>query len=160
MAAYLETTFEATNKVGFEDYVQRGKGNKTFDIEHVLPANVLDTKVDLGTAYDFASDAEYSQKRNSIGGLILLSRGRNRSLKAATYSTKLPIYATKSILPQTLTPSFYTNNPLVVTKIGELGLPLVSVTAFNSSAIDARNVLYDAIAAIIWNPDDILTMAT
>lgn len=159
VAAYLETAFEATNKVGFEAYVQRGKGNKTFDIEHIIPANASATKTELGTSYDFASDADYTQKRNCIGGLILLSRGRNRSLKAATYKNKLPIYATESILPQTLTQSFYANNPQVADKILASKLPLVAIDDFNSSSIDARNGFYDTVAKIIWNPNELLTMA-
>src|SRR6185437_820512 len=38
IAAHLEDELELTNKVGFPEYINRSKGAKTFDIEHVVTA--------------------------------------------------------------------------------------------------------------------------
>jgi hypothetical protein len=156
IADFLEVEFEETNKVGFAAYVQRGKGNATFDVEHVLSNNIASIRTDLATNYDFASDPEFYRDRNKLGGLILLSRGRNRSLKDELYSHKISVYATESILGQTLTTSYYTNNPRVNVKLQENGLPLHAINIFNGSSIQDRSALYDAIGSKIWDASKLL----
>ncbi|TWI69957.1 uncharacterized protein DUF1524 [Pseudoduganella lurida] len=160
VADYLENEFEATNKVGFESYVQRGKGNKTFDIEHVLSTNIASVKLDLGADWDFPNDTDYARDRNSLGALILLSRGRNRSLKDSPYSYKLGVYTSESILAQTLTSSFYSNNPKVSQKVEELELKLEAYGKFNLETLRKRNSAYDQIAEFIWNPSYLLASAS
>lgn len=151
IAEFLELEFEETNRVGFAAYVQRGKGNATFDIEHILSNNLPSIKTDLATNYDFSGDTEFARDRNKLGGLILLSRGRNRSLKDELYSHKIEAYATESILGQTLTPSYYVNNPRISVKLLSGGLPLKPIDIFNGASIKERSVLYDAVAEKIWN---------
>ncbi|HHS0846659.1 TPA: DUF262 domain-containing protein [Salmonella enterica subsp. enterica] len=87
IASYIENEISLTNKVGFDVYMQRDKGMKTFDIEHIL-REVIDDKTMPSSAFGFSSDTEYKQKRNLIGGLILLPRSRNRSLNDKLYSEK------------------------------------------------------------------------
>lgn len=156
VAEFLESEFEETNKVGFAAYVQRAKGNATFDVEHVLSTNLPAIKSDLSENYDFSSDTEFYRDRNKLGGLILLSRGRNRSLKDETYPNKIDAYATESILGQTLTTSYYTSNPRVKVKLQANGLPLEAVQVFNASSIQERCALYDAISAKIWDGSKLL----
>ena len=157
IAEFLEVEFEETNKVGFAAYVQRGKGNATFDVEHILSNNLSSIKSDLASNYDFSADTDFHRDRNKLGGLILLSRGRNRSLKDELYPKKIGVYATESILGQTLTSSYYTNNPRVNVKLAENGLPLHSINIFNSSSIQDRSALYDAIGAKVWDASMLLT---
>lgn len=139
-----------TNNVGFSAYVQRKKTNDTFDIEHLLPAHMDVTQADLGTAFDFTDEADYASGRNSFGGLILLSRGRNRSLKAQPLSQKVVSYATEGVLAQSFTQSFYTNNPNTVQNLSRLSLSMAPVPAFNKAEIAVRSAFYDQIAGLIW----------
>lgn len=148
---YLESELELTNKVGFPQYVQRKKSNSTFDIEHLIPAPVSITKAELGSDYDFASDEEYGSIRNSVGGLILLSRGRNRSLRAKPFGEKRDAYATESVMAQTFCDSFYTNNPQVNGHIARLGFNIKALPKITKAVIVERQALYDSIANKIWS---------
>lgn len=159
VADYLEKELQATNRVGFDGYVQRGKGNKTFDIEHILSTGSAQVFAHLGQDNDFSSESEFGLERNRLGALILLARSRNRSLQDKQYLEKLPVYATEAILAQTLTDSFYQNNPLVISKISDLKLPLKSLPLFNKGTIKARGDFYDQVSGQIWNPDYLLEMA-
>lgn len=150
LAHFLEDGLALANRVQFPAYVQRKKSNATFDIEHLLPADSNITKFELGAAYDFASDEEYKTVRNSIGALILLSRGRNRSLKAKPFSEKRDAYATEGVLAQTFCDSFYTNNPQVMEHIARLGLDLKSIAQVNKGVIAQREALFNKIAGLIW----------
>lgn len=150
IANFLEDELELTNRVGFAAYVQRKKSNTTFDIEHLLPANSAITKQDLDQDYDFKTDQEYESVRNSMGGLILLSRGRNRSLKAKSYSEKREAYATEGVLAQTFCDSFYTNNPQASTHISRLGLKLAPESKVNKEVINRREEFYSSVARTIW----------
>lgn len=150
IAHFLEDELELTNRVGFAAYVQRKKSNSTFDIEHLLPNNVDVTKRDLGGLYDFDSDQEYQTLRNSFSGLILLSRGRNRSLKAKSYTEKRHAYATEGVLAQTFCDSFYTNNPQVSGHIARTGVQLQPESVVNKEVLKRREELYNSIARAIW----------
>lgn len=150
MADFLEQELALTNNVGFSAYVQRKKTNDTFDIEHLLPAQMSITQADLGVAFDFTDEADYANGRNSFGGLILLSRGRNRSLKAQPLSQKVGPYATEGVLDQSFTQSFYTNNPNAVQNLSRLSLSMAPVSAFNKAEIAVRSAFYDRLAGLIW----------
>ena len=150
MADFLEQELALTNNVGFSVYVQRKKTNDTFDIEHLLPAQMSVTQTDLGSDFDFTDEFDYNNGRNSFGGLILLSRGRNRSLKAQPLSQKVVSYATEGVLAQSFTQSFYTNNPNAVQNLSRLSLSMAPVPAFNKAEIAVRSAFYDRLAGLIW----------
>ncbi len=146
-AEFLEEQIEQTNSVGFAAYVDRTRGARTFDIEHIL-SNAE------------ASSARIPQpSRNKIGALILLPRGRNRSLKAASYEQKLAKYATENILAQTLVPSLYENNPQLSAFLTSGSLKMNAIAKFDTEAVRSRGELYNAIARRIWNADDIMLEA-
>lgn len=151
LADYLEGSLELTNRVGFAVYVQRKKSNSTFDIEHLLPTAIDVTKLDLGDEFDFVDEADYRETRNSLGGLILLSRGRNRSLKAKPFSEKIEAYATEGVLAQTFTESFYQNNPQVTSKLREMNIEFQATRRVTKAVIESRANVYDRIAEQIWN---------
>ncbi|WP_234730211.1 DUF262 domain-containing protein [Acidocella facilis] len=158
-ADFLENGVEQTNRVGFAAYVDRNRGARTFDVEHVIPSNYAEVSADLGSANDFAT-REFAVDRDQLGALILLPRGRNRSLKATLYSGKLPKYAGENILAQTLTDAFFDNNPQVAAFKGEKGLvELEPVSVFNKAAIEKRFRLYKRLADLIWNEDTLRNLA-
>ena len=160
IAHYLEVQLELTNKVGFPAYIQRKKSNSTFDVEHLLPANISITKTELGADYDFASDEEHKTLRNSFGALILLSRGRNRSLKDKPFSQKRDAYATEAVLAQTFCDSFYANNPQAQGHIDRLGLDLAPMAFINKASIQRREALYNQIAQDIWGKSHLKRIAS
>lgn len=150
-AHFLEDNLSLTSRVQFPAYVQRKKSNATFDIEHLLPSDPAISRAELGADYDFASDDDYKTARNSIGGLILLSRGRNRSLKAKPFGEKREAYATEGVLAQTFCDQFYANNPQVRDHIARIGLPLEPKSRVNKATIAQRCAIYSQIAGLIWS---------
>lgn len=160
IAAYIEDVCSQTNSVGFSGYVDRNRANRTFDIEHILsdnPAANKDNLVENG-AWDFESDIDYKNLRNSIGGLILLPRGRNRSLKDKPYNEKIQVYGTENILCQSLNDVFLQNNPTAREPLNLHGIDLKSYPSFNRSSIIERAELYKNIASLIWSKESLLAI--
>lgn len=153
VAEHLENGIEQTTSVGFPGYIDRNRATRTFDVEHVIPADVVAVEADLGAANDFGSQREIAKDRDSIGALILLPRGRNRSLKAMLFKDKKTRYATENVLAQTLCESLYDNNPQLDAYIAATSLPLAPVAVFNKAAVNARLDMYQKVASTIWNPD-------
>jgi uncharacterized protein with ParB-like and HNH nuclease domain len=160
IAEFLENNTEQTNSVGFPVYIDRERATRTFDIEHILTSNIDIAKQDMGGGYDFVSDREFQGLRNNIGGLILLPRGRNRSLKDKPFSEKISVYATENILAQTLNRSFYQNNPLWNKFSENIGLMSTDIDNFNKQSIELRQSFYFEIAKNIWNSNNISTVMT
>jgi len=159
LGTYLEDVCNQTNSVGFSTYVDRTRGNKTFDVEHILSENLAANKEELlAEHWDFESDSEYKTFRNSIGGLILLPRGRNRSLKDKRYSEKMQIYSTENILCQSLNSAFLQNNPTANEALKKNGIDLKSYVNFNNLAISERAELYKEIALLIWSKEQLTSI--
>lgn len=159
LAAHLEDELELTNKVGFPEYINRSKGTKTFDIEHVVTAT---HGVEIGkdaTGAALVTDEITSGWRDSIGSLILLPRGRNRSLKDKGYIEKRVIYATENVLALSLTDAFYQNHPNATNFIQNSDAPLVAVPSFSSEANTDRGKLYMWIATRIWDKAQLESIA-
>lgn len=151
MGDYLENALDLTNRVGFAGYVVRDQGAKTFDVEHIMPAP---SDVLLGHEYDgaavYTTDDDYTF-RHLLGGLILLPRGRNRSMQDMNYPDKRLRYSTENVLAQTLTDEFYQNHPNVSKFITETGFPLQAESLFDGEAIVRRGKLYVAIGKQLWS---------
>lgn len=149
IGCFLETSFEATNKIGFETYWRRDKGGKTFDIEHLLKT-VFDPKA-LPATHGFSDARDYEEARSKIGALALLPRSRNRSLQDLPYRDKLKVYATEGSLTQTLDVGIYTNNPKVATFLANnTTVKLGAIADFVKADITARASAYLEIAKLIW----------
>lgn len=149
ITCHLEDQFSLTNKTGFITFWKRDRGQKTFDIEHLLKAD-FDTS-SLPSNHGFTDSKDYSDQRNLIGALILLPRSRNRSLKDKTYNQKLKAYATENVLSQTLCDALYVNNPNVASYITENpAIGLAPVADFSKDDITTRAATYTEIAKLIW----------
>lgn len=159
IAEYLENGSQQMNSVGFPGYSDRSRGARTFDVEHIFPENPTITRSDLGAEFDFSNDDDYAKVRDNIGSLILLPRGKNRSLKAAPYSEKLPKYATDNILAQTLHPEMYNNNPQLNAFISSQSISAEPFTIFNSSSVEKRRNMYLEISRKIWNRGNIIELS-
>lgn len=78
---------------------------KQFEIEHIW-ANKFEFHRD-----EFEQENEFSDWRNSIGGLILLPQGTNQSFSSDKYEDKLEHYIKENTYAQTLSPAYYQKNP-------------------------------------------------
>ncbi len=141
---FLESEMSLVTRVGFETFVSRSRGAKTFDIEHVFPKTSTNT-----AALGFSDNAEFLSMRNRIGALLLLPRGRNRSLQDADYDAKLKAYATENVLAQTLCSGFYLNNPQIQSTVQRFP-NLKQLAAFDRQAINIRGELYAQVAKALW----------
>jgi uncharacterized protein with ParB-like and HNH nuclease domain len=153
LSDYLERALDAANKVSFADYVDRTKDSKTFDVEHLLADKHADANAAItalgGTAFPTPSD--FAAARNLIGGLVLLPRGRNRSMKDMAYADKLERYAGENALAQTLTQNFYKNQPNWVRFTDETGIKCDPLAFIDGAAIAKRNDFYLQLAGKIWS---------
>lgn len=128
----------------YTEFAKTGKGG--YDIEHIWP----DTP-DM-FANEFPQREEFQDARNRIGGLILISRSRNRSLQDLPYEKKLPYYESDNILAQSLSAKAYEHNPGFLSFIERSGLRFRSHEEFNKADLDERQDLYLALAEAIWHP--------
>jgi hypothetical protein len=152
IADHLENALDFATKVGFSDYVDRTRDSRTFDVEHLLTSDVTKVNIDLKTTggKEFTTPSEFQRKRDSIGGLILLPRGRNRSMRDMPYSEKLSRYSGENVLAQTLTETFFLNQPNWVSFSDESGITLKPSKYADSTVIDGRTAFYLAVAKQIW----------
>jgi len=149
---YLEQATGQTNKVGFKTYIDRKKGNNTFDIEHIFAENYnIFRNSTPENENDFENEKEFSELRNLIGALVLLPRSRNRSLKEQSYSSKLSKYSVENILAQSLSKNFYENNKFLRDALNETKLDLKPYETFNKKTMTERQRLYKEIAHRIWD---------
>lgn len=155
IATYLEDNIELTNSVTFPVYVDRYRSSRTFDIEHILTNNIDIVKDDLKENYDFDSDQEFISLRDNIGALVLLPRGRNRSLQNKGFADKISVYGTENILALSLINSFYRNNPLWDTFSLQSGVQRSDISIFNKMSIIQRQDFYYSVAKLIWNKNNI-----
>jgi len=149
ISCYLEDKFSLTNKTGFQMYWQRDRNLKTFDIEHLLCEKYDTAK--LPVSHGFSDAKDYAESRNLLGALVLLPRGRNRSLQDLAYHEKLDAYSTENILCQSLGKNLYLNNPNVKAYLGQnKGLKMVAIDQFSKANIAERADLYIELSKLIW----------
>ncbi|MFM0141909.1 GmrSD restriction endonuclease domain-containing protein [Paraburkholderia sp. RL18-085-BIA-A] len=157
LADYLEKAVDQTSKVGFADFVDRTRDSRTFDVEHMIAHNMAEANSDITTAggQPFGSSSEFAAARNGVGGLILLPRGRNRSMRAMAYSEKLQRYSNENILAQTLTASFYLNQPNWARFSAETGITSQAEPSADAAALRRRAEFYLAVASKIWSKENL-----
>lgn len=130
------------------EYVRDGKNS--FEVEHIW-ANHFDQHTD-----EFDHEVDFSEHRNRIGGLVLLPKSFNASYGDKTYEEKLPHYFKHNLLVASLHEKSYENNPGFLSFRSRSGLPFRHMPSFKKKDIEERTALYQQLAALIWNPDDLL----
>ncbi|MBW4209819.1 DUF262 domain-containing protein [Enterobacter asburiae] len=157
IADFMESEMHITNSVGYETYINRQLDHKTFDIEHLLADkfNEVNSYLTDNNKVIFSTKEEFSRVRNSIGGLILLPRGRNRSLKDAMYSDKIGAYGTENILAQSLTDDFYKNQPNYSRFSVKHNITLKPFSIIDKDAIRERADIYENLARKLWSLEKI-----
>ena len=131
----------------YDDLVTTGRHG--YDIEHVI--------ADKPERYprDFDDELEFAEKRNWIGGLLLIPSSVNRSYGALAYESKREHYLKENLLAASLHPLAYVNNPEFNRFIDDSKLPFTPHDQFGKDELDRRQALYGQIAAQVWSPDRI-----
>ena len=126
--------------IGFTAY-----STSRFEIEHVL-ANRYDRHP------EYRSDDEFQRVRNRLGGLVLLPKGFNASFQDQPYVEKVEHYTGQNLLARSLHPLCYQNNPGFLGFVGRSRLPFASIQNFDQDAVEGRQVLYEQLCELIWDP--------
>jgi uncharacterized protein with ParB-like and HNH nuclease domain len=129
----------------FVTYVSRDI-KKPFEIEHIW-ADKYERHTD-----EFATEQEFAEYRNRIGGLLLLPRGFNQSFGDKPYDEKLEAYFGQNLLAKSLNEQCYRNNPSFLAYVYSSGLPFRPHQTFRKADLDARQELYRLICEEIWSP--------
>lgn len=160
IATYLEEAIDFSTKVGFQNYVDRSRDSRTFDIEHLLTNEITKANADIsvGGKTPFATTTEFAKKRSLLGGLILLPRGRNRSMKDMAYSEKLARYTGENVLAQTLTEQFFLNQPNWTKFAADSTISCASIPYMDTAMIDQRGKFYLDVAKNIWNEENLTSI--
>ncbi|WP_185735945.1 DUF262 domain-containing protein [Burkholderia cepacia] len=154
---YLEKGVDQTSKVGFADFVDRTRDSRTFDVEHIIANDMAGANSDISKAggQPFGTSSEFNSARNGIGGLVLLPRGRNRSMRAMAYTEKLQRYTNENILAQTLTAQFYLNQPNWTRFSTETGITCQAEPYADAVTLKRRAAFYLALAGRIWSKENL-----
>lgn len=134
--------WELTNAVGVR-----------FEVEHIW-ANHAERH--LG---EFPHPHDFAERRNLVGGLLLLPKVFNASYNDAPYEAKLPHYLAQNLLARSLHPQCYEKNPGFMQFINRENLPFKPYETFTKDANLEQGDLYRELAKRIWNPADLLVLA-
>lgn len=131
------------------NYISTRTGNKTgYHIEHILSEN--DTNRDY-----FASNEEFEEKRNQLGGLILLKGLDNISSGNEEYKDKLKTYSNGLVWGHTLCPDFYHANKhfdaFNLSFKSKTGYEFKPYTVFDQVALNERSRLLYELIKVIWD---------
>lgn len=121
-----------------------------YHIEHILSHN------ETNRAY-FQSDEEFEEKRNMLGGLLLLRGLDNISSGNEEYEDKLKTYSNGLMWGHSLCEDFYHSN-INFTKFNEqlqkeCGVKFMAYAKFDKGALEERSKLLYQLVKIIWEVD-------
>lgn len=130
----------------FDKYVDRSSPNPC-DIEHIW-ANDFDQY-----RTECASQQEFDEFRNRVGGLLLLPADVNRSYQDKPFKDKSPHYAKQNLYAASLTGSTYEHQPQFDNFRSTRGLAFKPYEKFGKFEQMERTLLIQQIANLIWSPD-------
>ncbi len=140
-----ETSIAMQNSVNI---ISKRTGRITgYHIEHILSHN------ETNRSY-FQSEEEFEEKRNQLGGLLLLMGINNISSGNEEYEDKLKTYSNGLMWGHSLCEDFYHSN-LNFTKFNEKlqrehGISFKSYQKFDKKALEERSMLLYQLVKIIW----------
>ena len=136
-------------------YIELTNGtNVRYEVEHIW-ANLHERHTE-----EFSHHADFARHRNRIGDLLLLPKQFNASYRDDTYEEKLPHYFGQNLLAASLNSLSYQKNPGFIALVKSSGLPFKAYEHFKAADVVERGNLYRLIAEQIWNPDDLLAVAS
>lgn len=144
MTYYLESNSGINSS--FDNYVNRSQKN-SYDIEHIWSNNYNQGN----HQNEFETEEEFKHFRNKFGGLLILPKDKNRSLKDMKYEDKVKKYDSENLLARTLNPNCYKNNPIFLRFINEKNFNFKYYDEFNKKELLERNNLYKDLCKEIWS---------
>lgn len=146
LTTYLDEGCKLSNSfVAYMTSVRGDKKCKPYEIEHIWSNHP-----ECHTA-EFPQKSDFEVWRNKIGGLVLLQNGTNQSLNDMSVVDKLPIYFGQNTLTKSLATQAYKNNPNFTNFYSKEKLDFVGYTDIKKKDIEARCLLYAAMADKIWS---------
>ena len=138
MTHYIEV------KSGHESHYTKYIGH---EIEHIW-ANHFDLHKD-----EFEHEADFTEHRNRVGGLLLLPKQINASLGDMIYEEKYEHYVKQhNLLAASLHEKTYEREPGFLKFIKDSGLKFQAHREFKIRDLELRQELYLNLAETIWNP--------
>jgi hypothetical protein len=135
------------------NYLELTNGAKVkYEVEHIW-ADHFDQHTD-----EFQHEADFARQRNRIGDLLLLPKQFNASYNDDSYEQKLPHYFGQNLLAASLNGLSYEKNPGFLAFVKASGMPFRSYEKFFAESIEERGALYQELAKLVWNPDDLLAV--
>lgn len=130
----------------FYKYIDRSQKN-SYDIEHIWANDYYQSN----HQEEFGTEEEFKHFRNKFGGLLLLTKDKNRSLQDMEYTEKVKKYDSESLLAISLNKNCYSNNPLFLKFVSDKKLDFKPYIEFNKKELLDRNSLYKNLCKKIWN---------
>ncbi|MDY2883517.1 MAG: DUF1524 domain-containing protein, partial [Romboutsia timonensis] len=130
----------------FYKYIDRSQKN-SYDIEHIWANDYYQSN----HQEEFGTEEEFKHFRNKFGGLLLLTKDKNRSLQDMEYTEKVKKYDSESLLARSLNKNCYSNNPLFLKFVSDKKLDFKPYIEFNKKELLDRNSLYKNLCKKIWN---------
>ena len=130
----------------FDKYVDR-TGPNPCDIEHIWANDFHQYRTEC------ASQQEFDEFRNRVGGLLLLPADVNRSYQDKSFKDKSPHYAKQNLYAASLTGSTYEHQPQFDNFRTTRDLPFKSYEKFGKTEQMERTELIKKIANQIWSPE-------
>ncbi len=146
MTDFVETQSGQPSR--YHEYVATGRTR--YEVEHIW-ANRHEYHAD-----EFTHAADFSEYRNRVGGLLLLPKQFNASYGDLPYEEKLPHYNSQNLLARSLHELAYTNNPGFLDFVERNHMPFRAHREFKRMDMEERGKLYQQLAGLIWNPEDLL----
>ncbi len=154
---FYQNSLTKLDKNTIENYVRSNGVNTAFHIEHILSHN--NENKDL-----FDSEEEFEEKRNMLGGLLLLKGKDNKSSGNELYKDKLKTYMPSLFWNETLCESFYHCNTEATALIDTLNegfkkdgiainnkiIKIEPIQTFTEQSLEERTRILFELIKIIW----------
>lgn len=153
MTEFIETRSGLASR--YEEYMSE-EGKNRYEVEHIW-AHRPERHSD-----EFPNPDDFRRHRNRFGGLLLLPKSFNASYGDLPFVGETPEkskrehYRGQNLLASSMHPMTYQNHPGFHRFLGESGLPFIPVEDFKKAELDQRYALYQQLAEMIWNPNDLL----
>lgn len=147
---YISSEASIAMQNSVSDISKKTGKNTGYHIEHILSHN------ETNRSY-FQNDEEFEEKRNQLGGLLLLRGINNISSGNEEYEDKLKTYSNGLMWGHSLCEEFYHSN-LSFTKFNErlqkeYGVSFKPYKKFDKEALEERSKLLYQLVKIIWEVD-------
>lgn len=135
---------QSEDSSNYQDFMRTGKN--PYEIEHIWAKDFTPHQNEF-------DEQEFNEYRDRIGGLLLLPKSVNASIRDKSYEEKRKVYSGQNLLAKSLHENAYLNNPCFHRFIERSGIPFEEHERFKKEDLEKRQKLYLRLAEEIWNPE-------